>query len=98
MIHKILLKFDERDNGRTCFQNFADGKPAGIYPKDQRCLSSYFRLSTKIGPSRRGKVIFAGQMFSTNGSAFLFFLCNCNKKVGYACNLSVPKVNETDYQ
>ena len=23
---------------------------------------------------------------------FVVFLCNCNKKVGFACNLSTPKV------
>ena len=50
--------------------------------------------TTKIGPSRRAKLL-AGQMFSTNGSAF-FSLFNCNKKVGYACNFSVPK--DRDYQ
>ena len=44
------------------------------------------------GSFRRANLIFAGQMSSANGSFFLFFLCNCNKKVGYACNLSTLKV------
>ena len=48
--------------------------------------------TTEVGPFHRAKLIFAGQMFSTNGSVLLVFCNNCNKKVGYACNLSTPKV------
>ena len=48
--------------------------------------------TTKVGPFRRAKLIFAGKLFPTNVSVLLFFLYNCYKKVGYACNLSTPKV------
>ena len=46
----------------------------------------------KVGPFRRANLIFAGQIFSTNGSVLLFFLCKRNKKVDYVCNLSTQKV------